>query len=244
VRVSGFDPVGSFDAEVAAGYDDEPRGDEADAAAFLARRAGDGGALEFAIGTGRIALPVAALGATVDGIELSHHMAARLRTKPGGAAIDVFPGDMAEVRTGRRYALAYLVFNTIFNLPDQEAQVRLFENAERHLADGGVFVVEAAVPSAWIPADQEQAVRADRVDATAIAFDTYRYDPATQVLLENHLHITADGIRFGPIRLRLAWPAELDLMARLAGLRLLERHGGWRGEPFTGTGLHVSVYGR
>ena len=242
--MSGFEPVGSFDAEEAARYDDEPRGDEADAAAFLARRAGDGGALEFAIGTGRIALPVAAHGVTVDGIELSPHMAARLRTKPGGAALDVFPGDMAEVRTGRTYALAYLVFNTIFNLPDQEAQIRLFQNAERHLADGGVFVVEAAVPSAWIPADQEQGVRAERVDATAIAFDTYRYDPATQVLLENHLLITADGIRFGPIRLRLAWPAELDLMARLAGLRLLERHGGWRGEPFTGTGLHVSVYGR
>lgn len=242
--MSGFDPVEGFGAEEAAHYDDEPRGDEVDASAFLAKRARRGGALEFAIGTGRIALPVAERGVRVDGIELSPHMVDRLRAKEGGAAIEVFAGDMAEVRTERTYALAYLVFNTIFNLPDQEAQVRLFANAERHLAEGGVFVLEAAVPTAWIPVDQEQGVRAQRVEATEIAFDTYRYDPATQILLVNHLRITPDGIRFGPIRLRLAWPAELDLMARLAGLRLLERHGGWRGEPYTGTGLHVSVYGR
>ena len=242
--MSGFDPVGSFGAEEAAEYDARPRGDEAEASAFLAGLAGDGDALELAIGTGRIALPLAARGVRVDGIELSPHMIAQLRRNPGGAALDVFAGDMAEVGTGRRYDLVYLVFNTIFNLPDQEAQVRLFRNAERHLADGGVFVVEAAVPSAWIPADQEQAMRAQRVDAVHVAFDTYRYDPVTQVLLGNHLHITGDGIRFGPIRLRLAWPTELDLMAAMAGLRLLSRYGGWQGETYTGIDLHVSVYGR
>jgi SAM-dependent methyltransferase len=242
--MSGFDPVGSFDADEAARYDDEPRGDEVAAVAFLAGLAAGRGALELAIGTGRIGLPLAATGVQVDGIELSPHMLARLRQKEGGAALDVWPGDMAEVATGRRYGLIYLVYNTIFNLTDQEAQVRLFANVARQLDDGGVFVVEAAVPSAWIPADQAQAVRAERVDAGAVAFDTYRYDPATQVLLENHLEITPDGIRFGPIRLRLAWPGELDLMARLAGLRLLERFGGWRGEPYTGLDLHVSVYGR
>lgn len=242
--MSGFDPVGGFGAEEAAAYDAEPRGDEADASAFLAERAGEGGALEFAIGTGRIALPLAARGVRVDGIELSPHMVAQLRRNLGGASLDVFPGDMAAVETGRRYDLVYLVFNTIFNLPDQDAQVRVFRNAEQHLAAGGVFVVEAAVPSAWIPTDQEEAVHAQRVDAAHVAFDTYRYDPATQALVGTHLHITGDGIRFGPIRLRLAWPTELDLMAAMAGLRLLERHGGWRGEPYTGVDLHVSVYGR
>lgn len=146
--MNGFDPAASFGPEVAARYDDQPRGDEAAAAAFLAGLARGRRALEFAIGTGRISLPLAAHGVTVDGIELSSHMIERLRTKPGGVALSVTLGDMSRATTGQRYGLVYLVFNTIFNLLTADDQVRCFENAARHLTPDGHFVVETAVPHA------------------------------------------------------------------------------------------------
>lgn len=236
----GFEPAGSFGPDVARRYDDSPRGDEEAAADFLAGYARGDSALEFAIGTGRIALPLAARGVRVDGIELSDAMVEQLRTKPGGKDLDVRVGDMTTTLTGRRYPLVYLVFNTIFNLLTQDDQVRCFENAARHLTDDGAFVVEAAVPSAWLPGNQY--VNAERVEADAVVLDVCRYNPATQILDENHVRLSAEGIRMGPISCRLAWPTELDLMARLAGLRLTRRWGGWNQEPYTGEDLHVSVY--
>ena len=239
----GFDPRSSFGPEVAAVYDDEPRGDEDAAVDFLAGLAGctaSGRALELAIGTGRVAVPLTERGVVVDGIEQSAAMVEVLHAKDHG--LDVRVGDMVAVGTGRTYGLVYLVYNTIFNLLTQDEQVACYANAARHLDDDGVFVVEAAVPSAWLPSDSY--VQPERVEADAVVLDVCAYDPVTQVLDENHVRIDATGTHFGPISCRLAWPSELDLMARLAGLRLVERWGGWQRQPYTGHDQHVSVYGR
>ena len=243
--MEGFDPRTSFGYEVSKRYDaDEGRGDEDRTVAFLARLAAGRDALEFALGTGRIALPLARAGVRVDGIELSQDMVDRLREKPGGESVHVVIGDMARVDMGRKYGLVYLVYNTIGNLLTQDDQVRCFENATRHLADDGVFVLECRVPSA--PARPGgQFVDAERVAVDEVVLDVARYDPVTQILDEQHVQITADGIRLGPISLRLAHPPEFDLMARIAGMRLRQRAGGWDGEPFTAASWrHVSVYER
>jgi SAM-dependent methyltransferase len=241
--MNGFDPADSFGPTVAARYDEHPRGAEAIAASFLAELANTGPALELAIGTGRIALPLAALGTAVDGIELSPAMVERLRAKPGGERLDVVIGDMSTVTTGRRYGVVYLVFNTIFNLLTADDQVRCFENAARHLAEGGCFVVETAVPSAWITLEQPHYVHAERVGLTEVVLDVARYDPVSQLLEENHVRLAADGISMTPIVCRLITPGEMDLMARIAGLRLDARFANWRRDPFEATSrAHVSVY--
>jgi methyltransferase family protein len=238
-----FDPRTSFGYVTSLHYDaEDTRGDEEETVEFLARIADGRDALEFAVGTGRIALPLAAAGVRVDGLEQSPHMVDRMREKPGGDDIEVLIGDMSEDGTGRRYGLVYLVFNTIGNLLTQDGQVRCFENAARHLDDDGVFVLECRVPSAS-SRPGHQFVDAERVSADEVVLDVNRYDPVTQVLDEVHLHITESGIRLGPISVRLASPPEFDLMARIAGLRLRDRFGGWRGEPFTADSRrHVSVY--
>lgn len=240
--MQGFSPKLSFGPDVAARYDDHLRGDESAASEFLAARTSGARVLEFAIGTGRVAIPLAGLGVAVDGIELSEAMIGELRARPGGEDLDVWSGDMTTVRTGRSYGLVYLVYNTIFNVLTQDGQVACFQNAVQHLADDGLFVVEAAVPSAWLPS--KSYARPERVETDAVVLDVCSYDPATQIFDENHVRITAGGTRFSPISCRLAWPSELDLMARIAGLRLVERYGGWHGQPFTGEGMHVSVYRR
>jgi len=242
--MKGFDPATSFGADVAERYDDLARGDEAAAAAFLADLAQGGPACEFAIGTGRIALPLAAQGIPVDGIELSPDMVAQLRAKPEGQDINVVVGDMSKATTGRRYALVYLVFNTLFNLLTADDQIRCFENAARHLTPQGHFVVETALPHAWIGPDQGDFVHAAQVETEGVTLDVARYDPVTQLLQENHVRITAEGITLQPIVCRLITPGEMDLMARIAGLRLVERFGNWQRAPFgIESTAHVSVYG-
>jgi len=237
-QVKGFNP--SFGPDIARTYDNSPRGDEADTVRFLATFGKT--ALELAIGTGRIALPLQEAGVTVDGIELSPDMVARMREKPGGDRVEVTMGDMSQVGTGRTYPLVYLVYNTITNLLTQDDQVRCFENAARHLDPGGVFVIECGVPS-WAARQRNQFVDVEAVEVDHVRLDVNRYDPVTQVLDENHVHIGVDGIRFGPIRQRLSYPSEFDLMARIAGLRLRDRWGGWNGEPFEASSTrHVSVY--
>jgi hypothetical protein len=151
---------------------------------------------------------------------------------------------MSRVGTGRTYGLVYLVFNTIGNLLGQDDQVRCFENAARHLADGGVFVLECRVPTA--PArPRHEFVEVEELELDRVGLGVCRYDPLTQILDVNHVRLGPDGVGFGPIRLRLAYPPEFDLMARLAGLRLRERWGGWHGEPFTAASWrHISVYER
>jgi SAM-dependent methyltransferase len=243
--MEGFDPATSFGEQTSKRYDaTDSRGDEKETVAFLTRLAGGGDALEFAVGTGRIALPLQAAGVRVDGIELSRHMVDRMREKPRGADVRVTHGDMSRVSTGRSYGLVYLLYNTIGNLLTQEDQVRCFENAARHLTDDGVFVLECRIPTAPTRPDH-QFVDAERVEVDHVVLGVSRYDPITQILDTNHVHISADRVIMSPIRLRLAQPAEFDLMARIAGLTLRDRWGGWTGEPFTASSWrHVSVYER
>jgi SAM-dependent methyltransferase len=242
--MQNFDPATSFGANVAANYDDHPRGDEAAAADFLCAVASGRRALEFAIGTGRIALPLSAKGVSVDGIELSPHMIERLRAKSGAQHINVTQGDMSRVSMGQRYGLVYLVFNTIFNLLTADDQIHCFENAARHLLDDGRFVVETAVPHAWMLPNKSDYVHAEHVGMDTVTFDVARYDPVTQLLEENHVHLTTNGIRMNPIVCRLITPGEMDLMARIAGLRLIERFANWQRTPFDALSTaHVSVYG-
>ena len=243
--MEGFDPRTSFGAEVARSYDAESvRGDEEETVAFLAGLTGDRDALELAVGTGRIALPLRAAGVRVDGIELSRDMVDRMREKPGGDQVEVTMGDMSRVGTGRTYGLVYLVFNTIGNLLTQDDQVRCFENAARHLTGDGVFVVECRVPTApaW---PGHQFIDVEELELDHVQLGVSRYDPITQILDVNHVRVGAGGPGFSPIRLRLAHPPEFDLMARIAGLRLRDRWGGWRGEPYTAASWrHISVYQR
>jgi SAM-dependent methyltransferase len=243
--VERYEPRMSFGEEAAETYDETPRGDEAAAVAFLAHLAGDGPALELAIGTGRIALPLAARGIRVDGIDFSPAMLARLRAKPGGDQIAVTLGDFAAVPVSGSYRLIYVVFNTLFNLLTQDDQVRCFENVAAHLDAAGVFVIEAFVPAFLYRLRDDQYVDAEAIGVDQVRLDVGRHDPVNQLLDESHLTLSSSGVRLNPIVTRYAWPSELDLMARIAGLRLIERWGGWSREPFTARStLHVSVYGR
>ena len=240
-----YEPVKSFLGEAAETYDRAPRGDEDAAVAFLAQLAGNGPALELAIGTGRIGLPLAARGVAVEGIDLSPDMVAQLRAKPDGDDIQVTIGDFSEVPVAGSYRLIYVVYNTFFNLLEQDQQVRCFENVAAHLAGGGSFVIEARVPAHLTGLRENQYVDAEAVDVDEVWLDVGRYDPASQRLEETHVSLTAGGVRLFPIVTRYAYPSELDLMARIAGLRLKERWGGWSREPFDSASiLHVSVYGR
>jgi SAM-dependent methyltransferase len=241
--MEAFDPASSFGPDVAAHYDDNPRGDEEAAVTFLSALAQGGRALEFAIGTGRIALPLASRGIQVDGIELSPHMVERLRAKPGGDQVDITVGDMSAAATGHQYRLVYLVFNTIFNLLTAEDQIRCFQNAARHLTSEGHFVVEAALPHAWIAPGTSDYVHAEHVGTKTVVLDVARYDPVTQLLEENHIRLTANGITMQPIVCRLITPGEMDLMARIAGMRLVDRFANWQRSTFDSqSSMHVSVY--
>ncbi len=242
--MKGFEPASSFGENVAARYDDHLRGDEEAAAVFLSDLAQGRPALEFAIGTGRIAIPLAEKGVQVDGIELSPHMVERLRAKIGNNPVSVTIGDMSTTTTNRRYGLVYLVFNTIFNLLTADDQIRCFQNAAHHLTPDGYFVVETALPHAWIAPGQPDYVHAEHVGADTVGLDVARYDPVTQLLEENHVSLTTHGITMTPIVCRLITPGELDLMARIAGMRLIQRFANWQRTPFDiHSKAHVSVYG-
>jgi len=243
--MENYEPILSFGEDTAEVYDDVKRGDEVATVAFLEHLAGGGPALELAIGTGRIALPLAARGVHVDGIDLSPAMVARLRAKPGGDQISVTMGDFAEVPVPGAYRLIFVVFNTLFNLLTQDDQVRCFENVAAHLTDDGSFVVEAFVPTFLTRLRNDQYVDAEAIGVDQVRLDVGRHDPVTQHLDESHVVLSGEGVRLYPIVTRYAWPSELDLMARIAGLRLKDRWAGWNREPFTSTSsMHVSVYGR
>jgi hypothetical protein len=216
-----FDPRNSFGPHVAATYDDRPRGDEGAAVARLAALAGEGPA-----------------------------MIEQLRRKPGGESLTVACGDMAVVEMPDRYRLVYIVYNSIMNLLTQDEQVRCVANAARHLTDDGVFVVENVVPDPMyvLRHDQDgvdQYVNAGYLGPDGLTIEVGRYDRVTQRVDKCHVTVGAEGVSPNPLALRYIWPAELDLMARLAGLRLADRWGGWAGEPFDGRSVrHVSVYRR
>ena len=208
---------------------------------FLAGLAGDGAALEFGIGTGRIAIPLSRRGVAVHGIDLSPQMVAQLRAKPGTEGIGVTVGDFATTRVEGRFSLAYLVFNTIGNLTTQDEQVVCFQNAAAHLEPGGRFVIEVGVPDLQrLPPGET--IRPFAVTPTHLGFD--EYDVASQGLISHHYTVVDDGhLELMSVPFRYVWPAELDLMARLAGMTLEERWSGWRREPFTSDSTrHVSVW--
>jgi SAM-dependent methyltransferase len=214
-------------------FGDKGGGRENPIVTFLEEHARGGPALELAIGAGRIGVPLAARGIKVDGIENSPAMIDKLREKPGSDQIDVTVGDFADVGVDGEYKLIFLVANTLSNLLTQENQIRCFENVAAHLTDDGVFVVEAGTP-AWLHAlPRNQYVEAEALDVGFVALDTARHDPVKQTLEEVHVILTRDHVRLFPIVTRYVWPSEMDLMARLAGLHLKERWGGWNREPFT-----------
>jgi SAM-dependent methyltransferase len=234
-----------FGPEIAARYDDDSATMFAPEALIpavdrLEALAGDAPALELAIGTGRVALPLAARGVAVTGIELSPAMVEQLRAKPGGADIQVVIGDMATTTVDGTFGLVYLVFNTIVNLTSQDAQVQCFLNAAGHLEPGGCFVVEVNVPQLRrLPPGE----RANVVAVKEGYWGINEFDVVEQRMVSHHLIRTEEGIRHRPIPFRYVWPSELDLMARFAGLRLRNRSGDWTGAPFTADSRsHVSVW--
>ncbi|WP_103535441.1 class I SAM-dependent methyltransferase [Streptomyces sp. SM11] len=212
------------------------------ALAFLAELAGDGRALEFAIGTGRVGVPLRERGVPVVGIELSEPMAAVLRRKVDEETLPVTIGDMATTVVPGEFTLVYLVYNTISNLLTQDEQVECFRNAARHLVPGGRFVIELGVPPLRFLPPGQVAVPFD-VSERHLGFDTF--DLVEQTLVSHHL--TRDGdhshYRRAASRHRYAWPAELDLMARIAGLERERRVADWDGAPFAeDSGKHISVW--
>lgn len=208
----------------------------------LAELAHGGPALELGIGTGRIALPLAAKGVEVHGIDAAESMISRLRAKPGGDRITVTQGNFAEVPVEGKFSLVYIVFNTFFALTSQEEQVQCFRNAAARLAPGGCFLIEAFVPD-LNRFHYGQSNFARKITTDEVQLDISQHHAATQRVISQQVVITEGGIRLYPVQMRYCWPSELDLMAQLAGLRLRERWANWKREPFTSdSGFHISIY--
>jgi SAM-dependent methyltransferase len=250
--MSTFDPQstsilrdpGLFGRLWAADYDDgnTPNPDPGPAVDFLADRAQTGPVLELAIGTGRVALPLAARGLVVEGVEASPEMVAKLRAKPGGAELPVTIGDMADVPAAGPYQLVYLVFNTLFNLVDAHRQADCFRNVARVLAPGGAFVIETFVPD---PADfdRDEQVQMRDVTEDSATIRVHRYNRVTQQFIRQTIRFDSEGVHLKPFAMRYSWPHQIDEMAADAGLRLTERYADWHGAPFDATSTdHVSVY--
>ena len=243
--MTDFDPS-VYGAHIADEYDDL-YADTFDTDATvdrLAELAGGGPVLEFGIGTGRLALGLVERGLEVHGVDGSPEMVAKLKGKPHGDRIPVHLGDFSEIDAGREFALVVLAINTIFALPDQQAQVRCFANAARHLRPGGRFVVEA-----WLPDlaafSRNRTVRPRILRSDVVSIEVAELDPVGQMMRTTQAVLRDGSVRLYPANHRYAWPAELDLMAQLAGLSLAERHEDWARRPFTAESrTHVSVYER
>jgi SAM-dependent methyltransferase len=208
----------------------------------LADLAQGGRALELGIGTGRIAMPLAAKGVEVHGIVAAESMISRLRAKPGGDRITVTQGNFADVAVDGKFPLIYVVFNTIFALSSQEEQVRCFRNVAAHLAPGGRFVVEAFVPDPR-RFTGGQVNWATRVTTDLVELDVGHHDAASQRVTSQKVVFNDGKVHLYPLQIRYAWPSELDLMAQLAGLRLRERWSSWKRDSFTSESTkHISIY--
>jgi SAM-dependent methyltransferase len=241
-NASIFDDPGLFGRLWAADYDAGTNPDPVPAVDFLAGTAAGGPVLELAIGTGRVALPLAARGLVVEGVEASPEMVARLRAKPGGAGLPVAIGDLADVPVTGPYRLVYLVFNTLFNLVRERRQRDCFGNVARVLAPGGAFVIETYVPD---PADfdRDEQVQVRSVTEDAVTIRVHRYDRAAQTFVRQSVTIDRQGVHLKPFAMRYAWPEQIDEMAAGAGFRLAERYADWDRQPFTAASRgHVSVY--
>lgn len=234
----------TYGERIAEVYDEQHSYMDASGVELLFELARGGRALELGVGTGRLALPLSARGIEVHGIDASPAMVEKLRAKPGGENVKINMGDFADVPAEGAFSLVYVVFNTFFALLSQEDQVRCFQNVAERLTADGLFLIEAFVPDLSLY-DHGQMLRAASIKADSLSLNVASLDPVTQALTGQQIVITERGLRLYPVKLRFAWPSELDLMARLAGLRLRERWGGWRREPFTARSeKHVSVYER
>ena len=242
--MSGYDPSTYGDA-IAEIYDRWYTSLDAEGAVtLLAELAGPGPVLELGIGTGRVALPLVRRGIEVHGIDASEAMVAKLRAKPDGDGIRVTIGDFADVAIEGEFSLVCIPFNTLFCLLTQEDQLRCFQNVAGVLAADGVFVVEAFVPD-LSRFDREQRLSLEGYEPDGLRIEASKHDRMNQRVESRHVVIKEAGIKFYPLQIRYAYPSELDLMARIAGLRLRQRWGGWRREPFTSASLtHVSLYER
>jgi SAM-dependent methyltransferase len=243
--MAGFDDPAFYGDRWAAVYDDHfAHADPGRAVEFLAGLAGDGRVLELAIGTGRVALPLAARGITVEGIDASAAMAGQLRAKPGGLSIPVTVGDMAQVLPGGPFRLAYLVFNTLFGLLSQARQAECFASVARVLEPGGTFVIECFVPD-LTRFDRDQRVQARSVTEDSAIIEVSVHDRVRQRVTTQMITLDGQGTHLRPVAIRYSYPAELDLMASSAGLRLAARYASWDRQPFTSASdSHISVYQR
>lgn len=241
--MSVFDDPGLFGRLWAGTYDETSSPDPAAAVEFLAGLAGAGPVLELAIGTGRVALPLAARGIAVQGIEASPEMIAVMRGKPGGDAIPVVVGDMADVDVTGPYPLVYLVYNTLFNLTGKDRQEHCFRNVARVLAPGGAFVIEAFVPQSQKFDTQERHLDVRTVTESSVELRAIRYNRQAQTFLQQTLTITDGSIRLKPFSLHYRWPDQIDALATQAGLQLESRYANWHREPFGPDSTdHMSIY--
>ncbi|MEV7005470.1 class I SAM-dependent methyltransferase [Streptosporangium sp. NPDC051022] len=243
--MSGFGDPAFFGECYAHEYDERHPLDPAPAVEFLAGLVPDGGrVLELAIGTGRVAVPLARRGVAVEGIEGSAAMVGRMRAKPGGEAIPAVVGDMADVEVTGPFRLAYLVYNTLFNLTSQERQIDCFRNVAKILEPGGLFVIECFIQD-LTEFDRHQLVATRALAENSVDMEFQLHDPVGQTVTYQRVTFDARGTTLRPLLLRYCWPSELDLMARLAGMRLRERYDDWDRTPFTAASRrHVSVYER
>lgn len=232
----------SYGERVAGVYDDWYAEYDDNTLVTLRELAQGGRVLELGVGTGRIALPLQRSGVEVHGIDASEAMVAKLRAKPGGESITVRLDNFADVAVEGQFSLIYVLFNTFFALLTQDEQVRCFENVARHLSADGDFVIEAFVPD-LTRFDGRQTVRAIRVGNDEVRLDASQLDPVSQQVMSQHIVLTEKGVRLYPVKLRYAWPTELDLMAQLAGLQLRHRWNSWKRTPFSeDSNKHISVY--
>jgi SAM-dependent methyltransferase len=234
----------TYGDRIADQYDAMHRPIEQAAIDLLAALASGGPVLELGIGTGRIALPLASRGLRVQGVDASEAMVARLRAKPGGKDIPVTIADFREFELGEKFALVFVAFNTFFTLQSQEEQLECFRTVTRHLEPDGCFLIEAFVPDlARFDRDQRASVRS--IDPDSAMLELSRHDRVRQLVDSQLVRLSSEGVQLYPVRLRYAWPSELDLMARLAGFTLENRWANWQREVFgPASDFHVSVYRR
>ena len=232
----------TYGERVAGVYDDWYSDYDPDAIDLLEELSAKGSALELGIGTGRIALPLAALGISVSGIDAASSMVSRLKSKQGADKVTVTIGDFSQVPVTGTFNLVYVVFNTFFALSTQQEQVDCFRNVAAHLTSGGCFLIEAFVPD---PSrfSSGKATWATAVTSDRVELDVSNHDAVNQKVVSQKVVMTDGQVRLYPIQIRYVWPSELDLMAQLAGLRLRSRWGSWQRSPFTPESQkHISVY--
>lgn len=233
----------TYGEQIADIYDDLYATYEEDAIDLLHQLAAGGPVLELGIGTGRVALPLAERGLEVAGIDASSAMIEKLRAKPGGEELRVVQGSFAEIQIETRFDLIFVVFNTFFSLLTQQEQVKCFRSVAEHLTDDGRFLLEVFVPD-LARFEDGQAVRLIELSDDTVRIDAAELDIVNQQVTSHHVLLSREGVNLYPVKLRYAWPAELDLMAALAGLTLKHRWGSWQKDPFTeGSTKHISVYG-